>query len=304
MGPVTFSARLLPLHNSNAVSWKACFPWIILALPLFVFVLFFGIPVILLLVTSLQRVDPLTLKTLDHFTFHNYRRFLTDEFYLSTLWMSFKLALLSTGVCAILGFPVASYLRQAQPRERSLLMIIVISPLLVSLVIRSLGWIVILGRRGLLDSLATLFGISAGSVNLMYTESAVVIGQAHVFFPFMVLSIYAALQNIDPSLSRAAMNLGASPIRSFFAVTLPLSIPGVVSGSLIVFALCVSSFVTPMLLGGPWVKVTAYLVWEQTLQVLDWSFAAAIATILLIVTAAVMYGYKFAVERRTFRNVY
>jgi putative spermidine/putrescine transport system permease protein len=171
-------------------------------------------------------------------------------------------------------------------------------------VIRSLGWIIILGRRGLIDSLANALHLTSDTVNLMYTQTAVVIGQAHVFFPFMVLSIYAALQNIDPAVLRAASNLGATPLRVFWNVTLRLSMPGVVAGSLIVFALCVSSFVTPMLLGGPWVKVVGYLVWEQALQVLDWSFAAAIATILLVLTAIIMYGYKFASERGSLRNVY
>jgi putative spermidine/putrescine transport system permease protein len=286
-------------------SWKAALaPWILLSLPLLVFIAIFGIPLVFLLATSFERTDPATFKVLEPFTLHNYQKFLTDSFYLGALWTTFKLGALSTLACVVLGYPVALFLMKARPRERSILMLLIISPLLVSLVIRSLGWIIILGRRGLIDSLANALHLTSGTVNLMYTQTAVVIGQAHVFFPFMVLSIYAALQNIDPAVLRAASNLGAAPLRVFWNVTLRLSMPGVVAGSLIVFALCVSSFVTPMLLGGPWVKVVGYLVWEQALQVLDWSFAAAIATILLVLTAIIMYGYKFASERGSLPNVY
>lgn len=286
-------------------SWKSALtPWILLGVPLLLFIGIFGIPLLLLLATSVQRVDPASFRVLEPFTLHNYKKFLTDGFYLGVLWTTLKLGGLSTLACVVLGYPVALFLVKAPPRERSILMLLIISPLLVSLVIRSLGWIIILGRRGLIDSLANALNLTSGTVSLMYTEAAVVIGQAHVFFPFMVLSIYAALQNIDPAVLRAASNLGASPFRVFWNVTLPLSMPGVVAGSLIVFALCVSSFVTPMLLGGPWVKVAGYLVWEQALQVLDWSFAAAIATILLVLTALIMYGYKFASERGSLANVY
>jgi putative spermidine/putrescine transport system permease protein len=264
----------------------------------------FGIPLALLLATSFQRIDPTTFTVLSKFTLYNYQRFLDDKFYLNSLWITIKLAGLSTVLCAFLGYPVALFLTKAGARERAIMMLLIISPLLVSLVIRSLGWIIILGRRGLIESVAVALHLTSGSVSLLYTQSAVVIGQAHVFFPFMVLSIYAALQNVDPAVLRAASNLGATPLRTFLNVTLPLSMPGVIAGSLIVFALCVSSFVTPMLLGGPWVKVVGYLVWEQALQTLDWSFAAAMASILLVLTGAIMYSYKFASERGSLPNVY
>jgi putative spermidine/putrescine transport system permease protein len=300
--PLTMEGRPGGLRRRN---WKiAATPWILLSLPLLIFVAIFGIPLLLLLATSFERIDPASFKVLEPLTLHNYRKFLTDSFYLGVLWTTLKLGALSTLACVVFGYPVALFLMKAHPRERSILMLLIISPLLVSLVIRSLGWIIILGRRGLIDSLANALHLTSGSVNLMYTQTAVVVGQAHVFYPFMVLSIYAALQNIDPAVLRAASNLGAPPLRVFWNVTLPLSMPGVVAGSLIVFALCVSSFVTPMLLGGPWVKVAGYLVWEQALQVLDWSFAAAIATILLVLTAIIMYGYKSASERGSLRNVY
>jgi len=267
---------------------------VLLALPVILFVLAYAVPMLMLLATSFVRINPVTLKVIDPLTLYNYQKFLTDPFYLGVLWNTIKLSLLTTLICLVCGYPVALYLSRAGSRERGILMLLITAPLLVSLVIRSLGWIIILGHKGLVDTLASGVGLYDRSISLMYTATAVVVGQAHIFYPFMVLSIYAVLQNIDPALLRAAANLGASPWRVFYAVTLPLSVPGVVAGSLIVFGLCVSSFVTPALLGGPWVKVAAYLVWEQTLQVLDWPFAAAISSVLLILTASIMYAYKLA----------
>jgi putative spermidine/putrescine transport system permease protein len=267
---------------------------LLLSLPVVIFVIAYALPIGLLLATSFERVNPVTAQVIEPFTLYNYRKFLGDPFYLGILWTTIKLSLITTAVCVVTGCPVALYLSRARGRERAILTLLITSPLLVSLVIRSFGWMIILGRQGLVDNLAMTLGLSGKSFSLLYTESAVVIGQAHIFYPFMVLSVYASLQNIDPAVLRAAANLGAPPFRIFWHVTLPLMLPGIVAGSLIVFGLCVSSFVTPALLGGPWVKVAGYLVWEQALQVLDWSFAAAISAILLLLTASIMYGYKFA----------
>lgn len=270
-------------------------PWLIVAPVLAAFIVVYALPVLLLLLTSLERINPSTFAVIERFTAYNYLKFLLDGFYMGVLWTTIRIGLVVTLVCVVLGYPVALHLARCGPRERAILMLLIVSPLVVSIVIRSLGWLIILGRRGLLDAVGGALGF--GSINLLRTETAVVIGLAHIFFPFMVLSIYGSLQNIDPVVLRAAANLGAGPLRVFQAVTLPLSVPGLLAGSLIVFALCVSSFVTPALLGGPWVKVAAYLVWEQTLQILDWGFASAIATILLIVTGAIMYAYKRIAER-------
>jgi putative spermidine/putrescine transport system permease protein len=273
----------------------ALLPWLIVAPVLVAFVAVFALPVLLLLVTSLERVNPATFAVIERFTAYNYLKFLLDGFYLGILWRTVRIGLVVTALCAVLGYPVALHLTRCGARERAILMLLIVSPLVVSLVIRSLGWLIILGRRGLLDSIAAALGL--GGADLLRTETAVVIGLAHIFYPFMVLSIHGALQNIDPAVLRAAANLGAGPWRAFRVVTLPLSMPGLIAGSLIVFALSVSSFVTPALLGGARVKVAAYLVWEQTLQILDWGFASAIATILLVVTGAIMYAYKRVAER-------
>ena len=292
--------HVLPSKRTR-VEWT---PWVLVGPVLAIFVVFFAIPVVILLASSLQRLDTATLKVVDGFTLFNYTRFLLDEFYFGVLVTTLKISLLVTLTCVIFGYPVAAYLSMAGSKERGVLMLLVISPLLVSLVIRSFGWLIILGPRGVVNSVLLALGIVVAPVRLIHTQSAVVIGLAQVFYPFMVLAVYSALQNIDPLVVRAAKNLGAGPARIFWRVILPLSTPGIVAGSLIVFALSVSSFVTPTILGGPWVKVMAYLVWEQHVVILDWPFAAAISVILLGVTAFIMIAYNRLVERKWFAGVF
>jgi putative spermidine/putrescine transport system permease protein len=202
----------------------------------------------------------------------------------------------ATFICLVLAYPVAIHLTKAPRRERELLMLLLVSPLLVSIVIRTFGWLIILGPGGLLSAVARFLGFRPFS--LMYTETAVVIGLAHVAFPIMVLSLYSALRNVDPLLMRAARNLGATPTQTFWRVTLPLTLPGVLGGTLIVFALNAGSFVAPSLLGGPWVKTVAYLIWDQTIISLNWPFAAALGLVLLVIIVLITLGYQSVIERR------
>lgn len=279
-------------------------PWLLIGPVLILFVAFFAVPVAVLLLSSLQRIDPATSVIVDRFTLYNYTRFLLDGFYLAALATTLKISVITTVLCLLTGYPVAAFMAQAGRRERSLFLLLVISPLLVSLVIRNLGWLIVLSPKGVLNTLLLSLGLVSSPVMLMHSQTAVVIGLAHVFYPFMVLAILSSLQRIDPSVLRAAHTLGASPARAFWHVTLPLSVPGIVAGTLIVFALCMSSFVTPGLLGGPWVKMMAFLAWEQAVQVLDWPFAAAISVILLAVTALIMAVSNRLVERGLFVGVF
>lgn len=279
-------------------------PWVLIGPVLLGFLVFFAAPMLLLFASSLERVDTGTFTVLERFTLFNYRKFLFDPFYFGVLLTTLKLSLLVTLACLLTGYPVALYLTKRPARERAILMLLVVSPLVISLVIRSFGWLVIFSPRGVVNAVLLGLGLVTTPIKLMYTQTAVVIGLAHVYYAFMVLAIHSSLQTIDPAVIRAAQNLGASPPRAFWRVTVPLSIPGVVAGCLIVFALSVSSFVTPALLGGPWVKVVAYLAWEQALNVLDWSFAAAISVILLVVTGLIIVTSNRLVERHWFAGVF
>jgi putative spermidine/putrescine transport system permease protein len=271
---------------------------------LLLFLTFFAVPVGILLVSSLQRVDPTTSTVIERFTLYNYRHFLFDRFYLGVLLTTLKISMIVTLTCLLTGYPAAALMARTSPRERSILTLLVVSPLVVSLVIRNLGWLIILGPKGVVNTVLIHLGLVKAPLALMYTQTAVVIGLAHVFYPFMVLAILSSLQNIDPVVVRAAQNLGATPLRAFWHVTLPLSTPGVVAGAVIVFALSMSSFVTPSLLGGPWVKVVAFLAWEQAVFVLDWPFAAAISVILLGVTGFILVLANRVIERGLFVGVF
>lgn len=279
-------------------------PWLIVAPALAVFVVFFAVPLLIMLANSVQKMDPATYQTVDRFTLYQYGRFLFDEYYVGVLLRTLRIGALTTLACLVAAYPVAIYMTKAGVRERNLLTLIIISPLLVSVVVLCFGWMIIVARTGLVNFVLMKIGIIDTPLQLKYSEASVIAGLAHVYFPFMALGVYNSIQNIDPELVRAARILGAGPMRIFWHITFPLSMPGALAGSLIVFALSISSFVTPMFLGGAWVKVVAYFIWEQNMILIDWPFGAAIAVILLLVTGLIVLGYSRLLERHLFAGVF
>jgi putative spermidine/putrescine transport system permease protein len=278
-------------------------PWLLLFPPLAVFLVLFLVPLANLFALSFFGFDRVT-GHLGGFTLENYAKFLRDPFYLEILGRTLKLGLLATLAALVLGYPVAFHLSRAGGRTRAYLMLGILAPLLISVVVRSFGWLVILGPNGLVNSTLARLGLIEAPLRLLYTETAIVVGLTHVFLSFMVLSIAAALDRIDPALIRAAQNLGASPLHAFLRVSLPLSLPGVAAGCLIVFTLSTSAFITPALLGGPRVKVMSFLAYQQTLLLTDWPYGSAIAFILLTLTGAVVLLYLRVLERGRFGVVF
>lgn len=278
-------------------------PFLLLAAPLAVFLVLFLVPLLNLFALSLLSFDRTTGR-LGDVTLGNYVKFLGDPFYLAILWRTLKLGLLTTLATLLLGYPVAYHLRAASGRRRAYLTLLILAPLLISVVVRSFGWLVLLGPNGLVNSFLVWLGVVSDPLRLLYTESAIVLGLTHVFLSFMVLSIAAALQRIDPALLRAAQNLGATPRQAFLRVVLPLSLPGVAAGSLIVFTLASSAFITPAMLGGPRVKVMSYLAYQQTLLLSDWPYGSAIAFVLLALTGASVLVYIRLLEHGRFRAVF
>lgn len=260
-------------------------PWLLVAPAVVFYLVLFIVPFGNLILSSFYDYSRLTgiVKVL---TAKNYVRFWTDAFYLDILLRTFRVSLIATLATLLVGFPVAIYMTRASARMRALVTLLILSPLLISVVVRSFGWLIILGPDGLLQSLLRPFGIK--DTTLMYTEAAVVIGLVNVFLPYMVLSIVASLQAIDPAVPRAARSLGATRAQVFRRVTLPLSMPGVVAGSLIVFCLGSSAFVTPALLGGAEIKVLATLIYQQMMILQNWPFAAAISLALLVIVLAIV----------------
>src|ERR1700724_4434110 len=183
---------------------------------------------------------------LPELTLDNYRK-IFDLYYVRLFGRTLRLGLITTAVCVVLGYPLAYFLARALPRVQALCLCLLIMPLMVSTGIRVFGWIVILGRKGLINE--ALLGLGFEPIKLLYSETAVVIGLVNIFMPFMVLPLLASIERIAPSLEEAAQNLGANWLQMFRRVILPLSLPGRISGSLLVYSISISPFVTPALMG-------------------------------------------------------
>ena len=253
------------------------------ALTLLVF--FYAVPVALILPESLYLKGGMTVSV--------YASTLGEPYYWFVIYRSFWMSLVSMGICLLLGYPVAYYLvRLVDDRFKRYAYMIVIAPLFTSAVIRAMAWVVILGKRGMVNQALQGIGLIDQPLRLLYSETAVIIGLVYIMIPFMVLTVAAVLENVDGTLEEAARDLGATPFVTFVKVTFPLTIPGVVAGSFLVFALCISSYVTPALLGGGRLKMLAMLIFEQFLRIFNWPLGAAIASILLFITLFVMWAYN------------
>jgi putative spermidine/putrescine transport system permease protein len=220
-----------------------------------------------------------------------YQRFLGDGYYLGVLANSLALGVCVTLVTLVLGFPLAFLLARAETRWAGLLLLLTTFPLWVSAVVRSFAWMVLFFRGGVVSRLLQGSGLVPPDFQLLGTFAGVVVALAQVLLPIMIVTLYAVIRGIDRDLEHAAMNLGASPAMAMWLVTLRLARGGVLAGSLLVFSLSVSAFATPSLVGGARAHFMAVTIYEQTLELLDWPFAAAIAAILLAISLSVALVY-------------
>jgi ABC-type spermidine/putrescine transport system permease subunit I len=216
----------------------------------------------------------------------NYAK-LWDLYYAQLFLRTMRMALVTTLVCAVLGYPVAYVLARARPLPMAIGLFLLVVPLMVSTVIRVFGWIVILGRNGLVNQALGLLGI--GEQRILYTETAVVIGLVNIFMPFMVLPIMAAIERIPPSLEEAATNLGAGWLQMFRRVILPMSYPGLVSGGLLVYSVSLSAFVTPVLMGGARLRVIGSQIYDEVLVSFNWPGASSLALVVIAATLVLVY---------------
>lgn len=249
---------------------------ILLALPASLALLFFFIlPMVYILIRTLTENG-----TAD------FTEFFTDPFYLDILWTTIRVSLVSTAVSLLLGYPTAYYMARTTSRLKQAMVIVILFPFLVSAVVRSYGWMVILGTNGLLNQLLLGLGLISEPLKLLNTEAAVIIGMIHLLIPYMILSLVGVLQSIDPNVEYAAYSLGASPMTTFRKVS-PLSTPGIISGCVLVFTMSMTSYVTPKLLGGSKFRMMATMVVQEINVNFDWGAASAISYILLAVILAV-----------------
>ncbi len=226
--------------------------------------------------------------TLTRFGFTQYSKFLGDSFNLevlgNTLWLGLKVTLLTV----LIGFPLAYLYTLAPRRWQGPLMLLIVLPLLTSSVVRTFAWVVILGRQGIVNMALLETGLIAEPLKLLYTPTGVAIALAQIELPLMVLPLITALTNLDPNLRQASLALGAGHWRTFFQVTLPLSMPGLLAGALLVFASAVSAFVTQTLVGGGQQMFMPFYMYQQAIQAGNYPFAAVIAVVLLACVLAVV----------------
>ena len=266
-------------------------PWALSAPAVALFVCLLLVPLGLTAILSFNAFDHAT-GVKNEFTLAHYVAVLTDEYYYGIFWRTFWIAGLTTLICLAIGAPEAYVLSRMGNPWRSVFLLVVLAPLLVSVVVRAFGWSMLLGPQGVFNNV--LRGVGLEPMRILYTETAVVIALVHVMLPFMVIPVWTSLQKLDAGVENAALSLNASQFTTLRRVVLPQVLPGVLSGSLIVFGLSASAFAIPGLLGGRRLKMVATVVYDEYLHELNWPLGATIALLLLLANLAVMLSYNLS----------
>jgi ABC-type spermidine/putrescine transport system permease subunit I len=225
------------------------------------------------------------------FTLENYKRLLLDPFYLNVIWVTVKIGLITTLMCCIMGYPIAYFLARTRSKRIEMYIFLLIAPLMISTVIRIFGWIVLLGKQGLVNKFLLLLPFIDEPIGFMYTLSAVIIGLTGLLLPYMVMPLMSSIESISRSMEEAARILGANSFQIFYKVVFPLSVPGLVSGSVLVYLIAISALVTPALMGIPKVRMLGNQVFDEVLTSFNWPFAASISIIMIIFTFSVLVFY-------------
>jgi putative spermidine/putrescine transport system permease protein len=263
-------------------------------------VLYGGLLVVPMLVLgrySFYEMRPGQMRILRPWTLANYGRFFNDRFYLGILGETLLTGVIVVVACALLGYPIA-YVLARQRRGKALLFLVVLAPFLVSQVVKTYGWMVILSGQGFLNWVLLGTGLTTVPVQLLYSRTGIVIGMVHVLIPFMILTLESVIRQVGAEVLDAARSLGAPEHKVFFEVVLPLSLPGLVAGSLLVFSLAVSIFTTPALMGGDRVQLMANFIYKRAISLLDWPLASVGAWVLLSTALLIIVAYLRLFGRR------
>ena len=270
-------------------------PWTLalLAPPILFLGAFFVLPFLLVVNSSLSGAE-------GGWTFARYFTLFSDEFFWTALLRTLRIALYATLATIVLGYPLAYLLVRVVRRRglKRLLYVAIIAPMFTSNIVRSFGWIIILGRQGIINNAMVSSGLIDRPISILYSEFSMIVGLAYVMLPFMVLTVASVMQSIDPAYEEAAQDLGASRLTAFAKILFPLSMPGVIAGSLIVFTLSVSAYVTPSVLSGGKKFVMSMLIFQQYDTVLDYAAGATLAVTLLVATLMIVTAYVALVERK------
>lgn len=255
------------------------------------------IPILILFRYSLNAFVPGKLMV-EALTWENYVLFFTDPYYTAAFYRTLRVAVIVTGLCLVLAFPLAYVLARTQSRFKNLLIMLVVLPLFVGNAVRAAGWMTVFGNRGFLNVTLQWSGITAEPVRFMYTEFAVIVGILAVNLPYVVLTLQSVLEGIDRAVEDAAFSLGAGPLTMARRVLLPLALPGFVAGAMFCFILTMNAYATPVLLGGPEFVMMGPLVYVQFAAKSNWPFGAAVSFVLMTATLLLTAAANLIVQHR------
>ena len=222
------------------------------------------------------------------FSLQLYIDFFKDSYFMAVLGRTLSISLIVTIFCAVLGLPAAYVISGVSKKWRGILIALTLFPLLTNSVIRSFAWITILGKNGVINNLLMMFGVINEPMSLLYTDFSIIIGSVYLFLPTMIMTLVGVLENIDDDLLEAAATLGLSPLKGFFKIILPLSLPGMIVGSILVFTGTLTAYTTPQLLGGNKKMMLATLLYQRATTLGDWTSASVVALVMIVITFAVM----------------
>jgi putative spermidine/putrescine transport system permease protein len=263
-------------------------PWILAAPVLLAMLFLIFVPSGRLLLLSFDNPDSDQVG----FSLANYIDFARSSVSLQAMWRTIRICLYTTALSILAGYPVAYFMAKTRTRWRPLLLAIIVFPLLTSVVVRAYGWTVIMGRTGVVNLLLEELGLIDRPLSLIGSDVAIVVGVFHFVMPFMILSLTGVIQKIDPALEEAAYSLGANPLTVFVRIVLPLSVPGLISGALLVVSLSITVFAIPLLLGGGRTPVLTTLLYQYALFSFDWFKAATVSMVLMIIGITLIIGNR------------
>ena len=283
---------LLKKQSHSTLETRKTRNLLILLLPATIWLLiFFIIPLIIVLVYSFLERGTYGGVTWE-FTLKNYQR-LANDLYLNIFWRSLGLASLTTLICLIIGYPLAFFIATSSTRWRNLLLLLVIIPFWTNFLVRTYAWMIILRSEGMINTILQSLNLIQEPLNLLFTPFAVIVGLIYGYLPFMILPLYATIERLNFSLVEAAQDLGANQIRTFFRIILPLTLPGIIAGSILVFIPALGAFITPDILGGAKTVMVGNLIQNQFLQARDWPFGSALSMgLMVLVLIPVMIYFR------------
>ena len=254
---------------------------------LIVIILFLFVPIIMTTLPSLMSDNGLTLG--------RYVDFFTDDYFMSILMRTLRIGIITTVICVLLGVPVSFYVAKSNPKIKGLLLAAAIFPQLTDSVVRSFAWMTILGKNGIINTMLVSTHILKEPQTFLYTESAIIVGSVYLFLPLMIISMVGVMDSIEDDLIEAAESLGANKFKAFLKIIFPLSVPGMIVGSVLVFTGTFTAYTTPQLLGGNKNTVLATLLYQKAMTLNDWTQASVLSTVMILITLTVMFGInKFA----------